>query len=199
MVISVTYSADHTIITSDSLITPAKKASVFFILAREPRRPTRTVHVDESRRVFPNLRCGKIVCVTTCSNRRQHSSIDSINTSQLWTNDKKTPHLVRLWLRLRQRIAAATIVVSTTSSCLFPRRHSETARVQSNTTPLFAFPTKDALVELSSFKCQPTKQTSNESAIHVNQCHATKTVKYDYLSWIVLLSHACELCISECG
>ena len=73
VVISVGCSAAHSNIISDSLISPAKNASVFFdhcckssFTFSKLLRTTNAFHIDETRSVFPNLSCRKIVDCSHC-------------------------------------------------------------------------------------------------------------------------------------
>ena len=72
VVISAGCSAGHPNIISDSWITPAKNASVFFDLLKilltvsELPRTTEAFHIDGTRRVFPNVSCREIVDCSHC-------------------------------------------------------------------------------------------------------------------------------------
>ena len=130
IVISVTCSADHYNMVSDSLV----------IL-----RPAKTFHMDETRSVFPNLSCRKIVhgmyCVCQSSpignlgfkhdhflsklwdclfNRQRHPSrIDSGSNLTTWgkATANSTPDAKPMFLVLLLRHTCCG-----TSSCVFPRR-----------------------------------------------------------------------------
>ena len=133
-------------------------------------------------------------------NRHHHSSIDP--KQQLATRHKTTPNTTpstkRLpWLLLRQKIAVATVVISTTSSCVFPRRHSATTRVRSHTTSLLAF--RHVTLWLNSKLSTPQQQTNDNPASNANHCYAAIMIDNNYFSWIVFLTHSSAVRVSNCG
>ena len=79
VVISVGCSAAHSNTISDSLITPAKNASVFFdhrwkSFSRPVNflRTTEAFHINETRSVFPNLSCREIVDCPHCIGKSRY-------------------------------------------------------------------------------------------------------------------------------